>query len=316
MKNLFLFAACLLIALSAVAQRTFYTSGKGTGEWSDAQSWVVSGEAGVPTAADHVVINHYLTHYATSGYTHRGNITVNTTGSYEIVSGFEQPADYVFAGQHFEVAGTLISTGDLTVRPAANGELQLLDGAFVVISRTLRLYTGAEVAIENGSCGALTVGHQVELYAGSRLCGAGKLTVYQGVKVWTDTGREIADAEAARTEAARRMCEGLKLFTDEIACEAGQPLVTGGLAQLSGVTMYPNPSTDGRVYVFAESLVAGESVRLSLRSQMGQEIEALAALADENGILDVTFDLHVSPGLYLMVIEGEDLVRTLPLVIK
>ncbi|MEM7374223.1 MAG: T9SS type A sorting domain-containing protein [Bacteroidota bacterium] len=233
MKKLTLTTLTILAALFCFGQTTYLTTGLGTGAWSDPQSWKIENgeDISIPTAQDHVVINHTITHFADDGYTHFGDILIGKNGSYEIVSGFEPSAIYIFAGEQFTIEGNLITTADFQHQQAGsegNGILNLTPTSTVYIGDDLILEANGGVVVNNSSCGAGSSLNDVQIKgAGTYICGSGSFVVGEKVRAWSESGQELTNATESHTQIKSRVCKGFSFYSSSDDCQSNQPIVEG-----------------------------------------------------------------------------------------
>ncbi|GAB4413629.1 MAG: hypothetical protein OHK0039_20740 [Bacteroidia bacterium] len=232
MKNVSLLLLSVLLFASASAQRTLYTSGIGSGRWSDPQSWLDSPEGATvsqaPAATDHVVVRHYLTQTLSDTYIHTGNIRIEAGGVLELVE--KNSSSYTFAGARFEVLGGLICTGDFTHQrdsSAATGLLVVGATAQVVVLGDLTLEGEGGLLVDNASCGAFAVVGDLLLHgANTYVCGQGKVIVGDELRVW-DGSFEVEHPTARTAVLAARTCETIRYFASETDCSLDSAIVTG-----------------------------------------------------------------------------------------
>jgi hypothetical protein len=235
MKKLSLTFLATLLALPFFAQPTYYTSGTGTGLWSDAASWELEGTenspVGPPTAADHVVIRHSLTHFAESGYTHSGNVVIEKGATYEIISGFAATDRYVFAGESFDIHGSLITTADFQhqlTNSETHGLLTFHSTAMVFFGDDLILEGNAGVLMNNSKCGSANALEDVCFKgAGAYVCGSGNFVVGGKLRAWNVEGKELTSPEQAEAHIEGRVCEGFPFFSSSESCQNEEALVRG-----------------------------------------------------------------------------------------
>ncbi|MDX2285703.1 MAG: T9SS type A sorting domain-containing protein [Bacteroidia bacterium] len=315
MKPFVLLLLALLTATAAFAQRTFYTTGLGSGEWSDPAAWSLHPDqpqsGGVPAATDHVVIRHYLTHRCGEAYLHRGNVHISAGGVYEILSGFDSGAPYAFTGQAFDIAGALITTGDFRLQEAsaaAGSTLTLRNSAQVFIGGSLVLNGSSQVTLQEPACGAVQTLGQVDFRSEQAfICGTGGIVAAKGVAVWDRQGTRIADSLKAALAAADRMCQDAAIFASGEACESRTALAAGKpLSSPSGpvLSIFPNPAAASQVYAVAEGFAAAEPVRAEVRSLTGQLLYELALTADPDGRVRMRNALPLQSGAYVLTFRS------------
>lgn len=233
MKKLTLTTLTILAALFSFGQTTYFTTGLGTGAWSDLDSWKIdNGDiSSVPTAQDHVVINHTLTHFAENGYTHFGNITIGKNGSYEIVSGFDPSSVYIFAGEQMTIEGNLTTTADFQHQVAnteGSGILNMTASSTVYIGDDFILEANGGVVVNNSSCGAGISLNDVQIKgAGSYICGTGSFVVGEKVRAWSETGQELLSQEDSQTQIKSRVCRGFSFYSSSDDCQTDKPIIEG-----------------------------------------------------------------------------------------
>jgi hypothetical protein len=312
MKPFVLLFLALLTATAALAQRTFYTTGLGSGEWNDPAAWSLHPDqpqsGGVPAATDHVVIRHYLTHRCGEAYLHRGNVRISAGGVYEILSGFDSGAPYAFAGQTFDIAGALITTGDFRFQEAASGALTLRNSAQVFIGGNLVLHGSSQVMLEDPACGAVQALGQVDFRSEQAfICGTGGIIAGKGVAVWDRQGLRIADSLKAALAAADRMCQEAAIFASGEACESRTPIAAGkplSSPDAPVLSIFPNPAPAAQVYAVAEGFSAAEPVRAEVRSLTGQLLHELTLAADPDGRVRMRSALPLQSGAYILVLRN------------
>ncbi|MEM7655360.1 MAG: T9SS type A sorting domain-containing protein [Bacteroidota bacterium] len=235
MKKLSLTFIATLFVLSLTAQTTYLTTGDGTGIWSDPNSWKVaseeSGPAGPPTANDHVIISHSLTHFAKDGYTHAGNVAIMKGASYEIISGFDSEAKYVFAGETFEVEGSLLTTADFQHQLAdGNGNLVLHPTSMAYFGDDVILEGNGGVILNNSNCGSAKALNDVCYKGvGTFVCGTGNFVVGNELRAWNTEGKELTSAGQAQQHIAARTCANFSFFSNAQSCTTDESLLSGQL---------------------------------------------------------------------------------------
>ena len=300
MKKLSLTFLATLLALPFFAQTTYYTSGTGTGLWSDAASWQLEGTenspAGPPTAADHVVIRHSLTHFAESGYTHKGNVSIEKGATYEIISGFEATDSSIFAGENFDIHGSLITTADFqhqVTDSETNGLLILHPTAMMFLGDDLILEGNAGVVMNNSNCGSANAVQDVCFKgAGAYVCGSGNFVVGREVRAWDVAGKEITTPGQAKTHIESRVCEGFAFFSTSESCKNEEAIVSGE-AQFRLLSFEAEPIR-GQVelnWSTADELI--EETFVVERSQDGTLYEVVGSIT-ANGSLGEVADYELS----------------------
>ena len=235
MKNLLVILLISSLFSSLIAQQTFYTTGLGTGNWSDPNDWSLNeGEPGPvtpPTADDHVVINHHLTHYTSNTYIHTGMVKVNAGGTYEIITPREGANTYTYGGVAFDVSGTLIVSGDFQHQIAgsgAKGRMIFREGALVYLTQDLILNEAAQLIVNHTSCGAGQTFKNLQLRGQYALIsGNGKFIVGGQTRVWNRSGEEVLDESAIKERLQQQMAEGFKLYASGSDCELANAFAVG-----------------------------------------------------------------------------------------
>ena len=240
------FLTTLLTALFSFtfAQTTFITSGTGTGEWNDFSTWKLeNGETPTtaPTAQDHIVISHPVTHFAKDGYTHFGNVHITRHGAYEIISGFDPEAIYIFAGDQFKIEGSLITTADFQVAETNSegmGTLELTSSSLSYFGDDLILEANAGLIAHSNVCGSSSSLNDVQFRGpGSYACGTGSIIVGASVRVWDENGQEITSIQQSRSNAESRVCEGFVFYGSDQGCQSEQALVRGDMEMTPGFAL-------------------------------------------------------------------------------
>lgn len=321
MKNLLLITLLITFSLSVFSQNTYYTTGLGQGEWSDPQSWstIENGTepAGPPSASDHVVISHYLTHQTEAGYTHTGNVTVQPSGTYEIITGIENPGPYVFSGESFEVAGTLITISDFyqsNNNADKNSSVHFINGSLIYINGNLGLYGNAEMLSDNKTCGSTEITGDLWLKSTEvRVCGDGSFIVNKRVRAWDAEGMEVEPTPAGIEYIQSLICQGFSIYTSAEDCENGISAFTGnslfntpGIAVTPELVLFPNPISGSHVSIQADGFEADENASLIIRNLLGQPVSTSTLRTDREGNISQTFTHHLEPGTYIMVITTTD----------
>ncbi|MEZ4777247.1 MAG: T9SS type A sorting domain-containing protein [Bacteroidia bacterium] len=317
MKNLLLITLLFTFSLSVISQNTYYTTGLGEGEWSDPQSWSTEENgtepAGPPTASDHVVISHYLTHLTEAGYTHTGNVTVRPSGTYEIITGIENPGPYVFSGESFEVEGTLITISDFyqsNNNADKNSSVHFINGSLIYINGNLGLYGNAEILSDNKTCGSTEISGDLWLKSTDvSVCGDGSIIVNKRVRAWDAEGMEVEPTPAGINYIQSLICKGFSIYASAEDCENQLPAFTGnGLFKTPGVVatpelaLFPNPISGSNVSIKADGFEADENASLIIRNLLGQPISTSTLRTDAEGNISQTLTHNLQPGTYVMVI--------------
>ncbi|MEZ4828094.1 MAG: T9SS type A sorting domain-containing protein [Bacteroidia bacterium] len=317
MKNLLLITLLSTLSFSLFSQNTYYTTGLGDGEWSDPQSWSTidngTSPAGPPTTADHVVINHYITHRAEPGYTHSGNITVSASGTYEIITGIEAPGPYVFAGESFEVAGTLITISDFYLNNSnadQNSQAHFLNGSLIYINGTLGLFGHAEAVSDNNTCGSSEISGDLWLKSDEvNVCGEGSFVVNQRVRAWDSDGMEIEPTTAGLHYIQSLICKEFNIYASAEDCQNKIPAITGiGMPQTMShadapeLSLFPNPISGSNVSIAVDGLDADANATLVIRNLLGQTISVSSLHTDFEGNISQTLSHNLQPGTYVMII--------------
>ncbi|MCB0838211.1 MAG: T9SS type A sorting domain-containing protein [Bacteroidetes bacterium] len=233
MKN-FILLTLLCSALQILGQQTYFTTGEGSGDYSDPASWTLTQgsktPAGPPSAYDNLVINHYISHYAGRNYTHYGNITIGTNGTYEALTGIVNSGPYIFAGNLFKVDGTLMTIDDFHHQEeGSNGEGVLIFShtSLVYINGDLVLNGSGQAVMNNVSCGAgQTVNDFCFKGPGSRVCGNGTFIVPEKIRAWNDLGQEIT-GEGLQAHIETLICDGFTFYKSTEACKQTTQVITG-----------------------------------------------------------------------------------------
>lgn len=107
-------ALFLLNTLNANTIRTFTSTS--SGNWDEAIWKDENGNQGTPTFTDHVIINHEVILDASEEgfYIHKGNVSIEATGTFLINTGKGGQNAFIFQGSMFEVKGALITSDDFS----------------------------------------------------------------------------------------------------------------------------------------------------------------------------------------------------------
>ncbi|MDX2249102.1 MAG: T9SS type A sorting domain-containing protein [Bacteroidia bacterium] len=319
MKNLLFITLLYFFLIPVFSQNTFYTTGLGNGEWSDPQSWSLSENgtepAGSPLASDHVVIRHYLTHRAEPGYTHTGNVSIQSSGTYEIVTGIENPGPYIFAGELFEAEGTLITISDFYQQNPdtdKNSKLHFISGSLIYINGNLALHGNAEVVADNKTCGATEISGDLWLKSTDvTICGEGSFVVNNRVRAWDVEKIEIEPTPAGLNYIQSLFCKGFNVYQSAEDCENEIPALTGsGLLrpfvkfESPELELFPNPISGSNVSLKADGFEADVNVSLTVRNLLGQTISTSSLHTDNEGYISQTLSHNLQPGTYVMIITS------------
>ena len=235
MKSLLVLILVSLLTPFVLAQKTYYTTGLGEGAWDDPNSWTLSegstNPAGPPEATDHVVISHYLTHYAPANYIHYGSVKVTQAGTYEIIANQAEGDGYTYAGRLFDVYGTLISAGNFHHQLAnskAKGFLVFRPSSLVYFTKDLILDGAGHTIMSNTSCGASQSfrdlhfkNEDVQLY------GNGKFSMGGKIRVWNEHGTEQLSDAAIFEQAQKQIGRDFSFYASDADCELEDPFITG-----------------------------------------------------------------------------------------
>ena len=238
MKNQILLITLLCSSLHFFGQQTYYTTGLGSGEFNDPASWTLTkGTTNTPLEApsvrDNIEINHYLSHFTEKNYTHYGNVTVGTTGTYEVITGLIDPGAYIFAGEVFNVSGTLITINDFQHQlEGSEGDGVLIFGStsLIYINGDLVMNASGQAVLNNTSCGAgQTINDLHFKGVGARICGSGTFIVPNKIRAWDAEGAEVRPTQAGVEYIESLICNGFNFFQTSEACEAptSAPIMIG-----------------------------------------------------------------------------------------
>lgn len=242
MKFLCLFPTLALLLISSLSFGTDYYS-VADGEWENASTWSTrengSGPAGPPNANDNVIIRHSVTHDAGLEYIHYGNVRIEARGIYSVGTGSGISQPYYFAGDLFEVYGSLITSSDFQhqLRPGTggdgteNGILWVHSTAILNIGDDLILNSSSSTILDNASCGDGWC-HDDIYFVGpnASICGNGKFIVPDIIRAWEDvdgSSEHAYESDAWRTQLENQICNGFSLYGNSETCNTDQPRITG-----------------------------------------------------------------------------------------
>ena len=233
MKKLSLFIGISLLHAALWAQTTFYTSGLG-GEWQDPLTWQVQpdngGPAGPPSAGDAVVIRHYVSQVLDGAYTQTGDVTIAQGGTYELVCGTEGIDRYTFGGTRFEVAGTLLCTGDFAHQATGSqgtGLLHARASALIYIGGDLILQGHGGLQLDGNSCGALEVLGSVAFRGvGSYAYGPGQVLVHRTLRIGAGS-EEVPAGSQPQPQLTARISRETRFLPAAAACAGDSTLAAG-----------------------------------------------------------------------------------------
>ena len=235
-----------MIALSCfsnlcMGQETFYsTNFGGDHQWTNAANWAFDPAGTIPatsppSSTDNVVIRDSIYHNAGVGYTHFGDILVESDAVYEVFTGNGVSQPYIYAGGLFDVIGSLRTSSDFehqTPGSQGSGILRFKDPARFTIGDDLILNGQARLVLDNDSCGdGFTFDDLYVRGSAPRVCGEGRLIIPHQVRVWDDGGNELTTevpngtpppdlTDPAITQLKIQLCEGFKFFNDQKTCQA------------------------------------------------------------------------------------------------
>ena len=243
MKDLLVLILVSLLSPFVLAQKTYYTTGLGDNAWNDPNSWTLTegtiNSAGIPGPHDHVVINHYLTHFAAPDYIHYGTVKIASEGTYEIIVNQSEGGGYKFAGKLFDVHGTLISAGNFHHQLAGSQTPAFLifrPSAMVYLIKDLVLDGTGHTVINNASCGAAQSFKDIQFRnEGVQLYGKGNFILGGKIRSWNDSGSEQLTLASATEQAKRQIGRDFSLYATDVECENVSPSITG-IAQLQPVS--------------------------------------------------------------------------------
>lgn len=319
MKNLLLTTTLLTCIFSlSFAQQTFYTTGL-SGDWSQANAWTLIPDgteaAGSPSAEDHVVISHYITHFASPGYMHHGNITVRPQGTYEMISGLEERGPYIFGGEQFDIEGTIITISDLIVLNETSSHpttVHFQPSSMIHINGNLILDGRVEAVMDNKSCGSGQTSQDLWFKTPeATVCGEGTFIVPNRIRAWDTEGNEIEPTSAGIQKIRAHICEGFTFYASSEDCEKNIPFLTGlGIQPETVITpelkIFPNPATGSKVSVDLAGFKPDAEIGFSIRNLLGQPMSSINLRADINGRVRYQMSLNLQPGTYVIVANSYD----------
>lgn len=229
MKKTLAFILVILLYTCSFGQETFFTSGQGTGEWNDPQSWTLQEDGPVanqiPNSESHIVIRHTLTHQIDNEYQHLGTVLVRKGGTYEL-SG---QGSYSYRGNLFELEGTLISAVNFSHEAETNPLSYLVirnTGLFYAVA-DLEVKQGSEILFEQYRCGGIYIFGTLKIWGReSRMLGNARI-ITESVRAWNTDGSEINDENELVEHVALRLGNNISIFKTETDCEAGNTVVSG-----------------------------------------------------------------------------------------
>ncbi|MEL6628647.1 MAG: T9SS type A sorting domain-containing protein [Bacteroidota bacterium] len=246
MKSFTLSLAFLFIIHLASAEHTLYSTGLGDGNWDDPLCW--KDENGVqpaqaPQPDDHVVINHYLTHFIEGDYTHHGNITIGSSGVYEIFSFAAKNSRYIYQGNRLMVAGSMVATLPLELRQESSHTMGMIylapQGHLTLVEN---LYVSGGLYLERGICGSLHVYQDLYLEKDkAQIWGQGRIIV-EGAVSATENGVRLENIDAVHRIVERQTSKNISFYRNLTGC-----------ADLKGQSMTGEAEEDltGRISAFA-----------------------------------------------------------------
>jgi len=224
-KSFTIICFALTMISSLFASQVYITSGNGS-NWENPQSWrlVETGEqpAHAPTSADDVIIRHYLTHETEVGYTHRGNITVESAAVYEIISKTGKTASFEFSGDRLHIRGTLFTSGKVTL--SENSSMIISAASMCWIGGDLVLNNTGGLLNQNRACSAFNIAGGLHMETPAAfIVGKGHMAV---AKSLTTSWTALADTAASYEEIAARTQVGMAFFRAE-DCYDNTPFLNG-----------------------------------------------------------------------------------------
>ncbi|MEL6134610.1 MAG: hypothetical protein AAFR59_14715 [Bacteroidota bacterium] len=222
MKSFILPIAFLFIVHLASAKQVLYTSGLGDGNWDDPICWKDANgvhPAQAPQPDDHVVINHYLTHFIEGEYTHAGNVTIGSSGVYEIFSFAAKNSRYIYQGKRLTVAGSMVATLPMELRQASEETMGMLylapQGNLTLVDN---LYLVGGLYLERGICGSLHVYQDLYLEKEkSQIWGTGRIIV-EGAVSATENGSPLTHTDEIQSIIQSQTSKSVSFYRNLTSC--------------------------------------------------------------------------------------------------
>ncbi|MEL6676872.1 MAG: T9SS type A sorting domain-containing protein [Bacteroidota bacterium] len=232
LKIYLLFFLLCSSVLSLPGQTVYYSIADG--DFFLGSTWSTS-PGGSPAALppgpnDYAVIDHNIFKNVVPYYTYFGDILIKENGTLNISSGDGITDPYVFAGDYFEVQGTLITSSDFDHQRAYtddNGILIVGKKANLFIGDDLRLGGHGQTILDNAACGdGFAIDDLYFVGTNTQICGNGRFVVPDEIRSWLDDGTEIYGTTRS-AQIASQMCAGFTLYGSQQNCADEIPEITG-----------------------------------------------------------------------------------------
>lgn len=295
MEKTLAFILVILLYTCSFGQETFYTSGQGTGEWNNPQSWTLHENGPVanriPTPESHIIIRHSLTHYIQDAYNHVGTIKIHKGSTYEIAG----EGSYTYAGDLFELKGTLIAATKFYHKSLDSAKSNLVirnTGLFYALT-DFQIESGSEILFEQHVCGAIYVFGTLKIMGeNSRMLGQAKI-ISGSVRAWQADGTEIDEESELVEHVSLRLGNNIQIFSSEEGCVAGNTVVSGKGGHMADIDLndFQAANKDQFVYVMWETnslaLLPGFTLE---RAWEGEEFSLLKSIS--------SLEINETEGLY------------------
>lgn len=265
-----------------------------------------------PEGEDHLIIRHHLTHFIADEYVHRGTITIEEKGLYEILPVSREAITYRFLGSKFQVRGGLMLSGNLVL----GDQLAEFPSTFTTNPNLVTNLFG-DVHIEHGTltvdnvyCGFNQIGGAVVFYPNlSRMDGAGKIIVSGDLQAIDKEGTLSKRVE----DLQYRIAPKLGVYRNMEACEQDKKVIEGVGADDHTVLTFLDVAAiyDGKSVIVSWSLDGYEegmtlSVERSADKQFFGSIDATVKPLKERSFYAIDKQPYTAQGYYRIKVITRD----------